>query len=70
MNTTVRKQAPRLPQPASRYWKGKAPANVQSESEDEQSGAEDGEPGEMDLRAPERSPMKTMTMTEIGRAHV
>jgi microfibrillar-associated protein 1 len=33
---TVRKQAPRLPQPASRYWKGKAPkgaADVQSDSD-------------------------------------
>ncbi|KIL70597.1 hypothetical protein M378DRAFT_183227 [Amanita muscaria Koide BX008] len=33
---TARKQAPRLPQPASRYWKGKAPkgaADVQSDSD-------------------------------------
>ncbi|KAF8641066.1 hypothetical protein AX17_000710 [Amanita inopinata Kibby_2008] len=44
--TTVRKQAPRLPQPASRYWKGKAPKgapDVQSDSdyeEEEQPAAE------------------------------
>ncbi|KAG5353863.1 hypothetical protein C0989_001115 [Termitomyces sp. Mn162] len=34
----VRKQAPRLPRPAARYWKGKAPkgaVEVDSESEDE-----------------------------------
>ncbi|PFH54890.1 hypothetical protein AMATHDRAFT_134337 [Amanita thiersii Skay4041] len=34
--TTIRKPAPRLPQPASRYWKGKAPkgvAEVQSDSD-------------------------------------
>ncbi|KAG6902998.1 hypothetical protein C0995_008571 [Termitomyces sp. Mi166 len=35
---TVRKQAPRLPRPAARYWKGKAPkgaVEIDSESEDE-----------------------------------
>ncbi|KAF8633924.1 hypothetical protein AX15_001109 [Amanita polypyramis BW_CC] len=37
--STIRKPAPRLPQPASRYWKGKAPkgiADVQSDSENEE----------------------------------
>ncbi|KIY45295.1 hypothetical protein FISHEDRAFT_49658 [Fistulina hepatica ATCC 64428] len=29
MSATVRKQAPRLPRPAVRYWKGKAPKGVQ-----------------------------------------
>ena len=39
MSSTVRKPAPRLPQPASRYWKGKAPkgpADVESDSDDEE----------------------------------
>ncbi|KAK2461732.1 hypothetical protein APHAL10511_006195 [Amanita phalloides] len=37
--TAVRKPAPRLPQPASRYWKGKAPkgvTSVQSDSDEEE----------------------------------
>lgn len=38
MATVQRKQAPRLPRPAARYWKGKAPkgaAEIESDSDDE-----------------------------------
>jgi microfibrillar-associated protein 1 len=40
MSTSARKQAPRLPRPAGRYWKGKAPKGVadlpsSDESDDE-----------------------------------
>ncbi len=47
--TAARKPAPRLPQPASRYWKGKAPkgaVDVQSDSdyeEEEQPTRDDGD---------------------------
>lgn len=47
--TAARKPAPRLPKPASRYWKGKAPkgaVDVQSDSdyeEDEQPTGDDGD---------------------------
>lgn len=37
--STIRKQAPRLPRPAARYWKGKAPkgaAEVESDSDAEE----------------------------------
>lgn len=47
MSTTVRKQAPRLAQPASRYWRGKAPkgvADIGSESEEDV--GEQGQEGE------------------------
>ncbi|KAL6305693.1 splicing factor, Prp19-binding domain-containing protein [Sparassis latifolia] len=43
MSTATRKPAPRLPRPAARYWKGKAPKGVDeaaSESESEEEGAE------------------------------
>ncbi|XP_006454544.1 hypothetical protein AGABI2DRAFT_182515 [Agaricus bisporus var. bisporus H97] len=39
MSTVQRKQAPRLPRPAARYWKGKAPkgvAEVESDDSDEE----------------------------------
>jgi microfibrillar-associated protein 1 len=38
MATAQRKQAPRLPRPAARYWKGKAPkgvAELESDSDEE-----------------------------------
>lgn len=46
MPSTVPKQAPRLPKPAARYWKGKIPkgvAQVDSDSEDEESPVEEQE---------------------------
>ncbi|KAG6887865.1 hypothetical protein C0992_010432 [Termitomyces sp. T32_za158] len=57
---TVRKQAPRLPRPAARYWKGKAPkgaVEVDSDSENEDARSlEDGDvavEGEQDFAAEE-----------------
>ncbi|KAF9015403.1 splicing factor, Prp19-binding domain-containing protein [Cyathus striatus] len=44
--STIRKQAPRLPRPAARYWKGKAPkgvAEVESDSDIEEGLQENGD---------------------------
>ena len=62
--SAVRKPAPRLPQPASRYWQGKAPkgaVDVQSDSDDddddeEQPIRDDGDvpvSGDQDIEAEE-----------------
>lgn len=58
---TVRKQAPRLPRPAARYWKGKAPRGAvevdsDTDNEDARSMEEDGDVavgGEQDFAAEE-----------------
>ncbi|EIN13203.1 hypothetical protein PUNSTDRAFT_78683 [Punctularia strigosozonata HHB-11173 SS5] len=50
MSSAVRKQAPRLPRPAARYWKGKAPkgvADVPSDSDEEEEQQEVQEEGDV-----------------------
>lgn len=80
--STVRKQVPRLPQPASRYWKGKAPKgaiDVQSDSdhdEDEQtprneddvplSGDQYIEDAEMDQMALHPAEQKTVKTMSVS----
>ena len=67
--SAVRKPAPRLPQPASRYWKGKAPkgaVDVQSDSdnEEEQPTRDDGDvpvSGDQDIEEAEDEEMSFRT---------
>jgi microfibrillar-associated protein 1 len=53
MSSSVRKQAPRLPRPAARYWKGKAPKGADSavneDSDEEQEDETPQEAGDVSL---------------------